>query len=379
MRKIHVFLDKVSKRFGKVEAVRNLSIEVEEGSFYTLLGPSGCGKTTTLRMIAGFYNPDQGEIYFNGKPQKGIPPNKRETSIIFQEYALFPHMNVFKNISYGLKLKHLNKKEIQMKVEEILELVGLQGLEKRFPHELSGGQQQRVALSRSLIIKPKILLMDEPLSNLDARLRVKIREELKQIQKQLKITTIYVTHDQSEALVLSDKIAVMVKGKAKQIGSPYNIYYEPTDSRVANFIGDTNLLKARVLEISNNELSVDIGNSILVMRKEIIRKNNLKIKKGSWIILMIRPQYMVIYTKTDGMHSLDCSIRGIVQDKSFFGMFMRYKIGLKGLKETIIVDDYYFHSHKDETIQNEVLIGFKSSDVYIFPSDDNSEPLLRSK
>ena len=238
-----VRLDHISKIYqdpktGKnFYAVKDTSLTIEPGSFVTLLGPSGCGKTTTLRMIAGFESPDAGEIYLGGEPINELTPNKRDTAMVFQSYALLPHYNVFDNVAYGLKLRHLPKEEIREKVMRILDLVELTGMEGRMTNQLSGGQQQRVALARALVVEPGVLLFDEPLSNLDAKLRVSMRTEIRRIQQEVGITAIYVTHDQSEAMALSDQIIIMNKGVVAQIGTPQEIYFHPVSEFVADFIG----------------------------------------------------------------------------------------------------------------------------------------------
>ena len=227
-------------------AVKDTSLTIEPGSFVTLLGPSGCGKTTTLRMIAGFESPDEGEIYLGDEPINELTPNKRDTAMVFQSYALLPHYNVFDNVAYGLKLRKVPKEEIQERVMRILELVELSGMEARMTNQLSGGQQQRVALARALVIEPSVLLFDEPLSNLDAKLRVSMRTEIRRIQQEVGITAIYVTHDQSEAMALSDNIIIMNKGVVAQMGTPQEIYYHPVDEFVADFIGEANFLRGKM-------------------------------------------------------------------------------------------------------------------------------------
>ena len=230
----------LSFSYGKTKIIDDFSLSVEEKSFATLLGPSGCGKTTLLRLASGFMEPDSGDILVNGKSQKGIAPNRRNIAYVVQDYALFPHMTVEKNILYGLKLHSDEKELMSYKLEQKLRLLGLVGLEKRYPHELSGGQQQRVALARSLVLEPEILLMDEPLSSLDAKLRSQLREELKELQQNVGITTIYVTHDQEEAMGLSDNIAVMDHGKLLQQGTGPELYYRPRTKQVADFTGSAN-------------------------------------------------------------------------------------------------------------------------------------------
>lgn len=228
-------------------AVHDVSLTIEPGSFATLLGPSGCGKTTILRMIAGFESPDEGEVYLGGEPINALTPNKRDTAMVFQSYALLPHYNVFDNVAYGLKIRKLDKATIHKKVMDILDLVELSGMENRMTNQLSGGQQQRVALARALVVEPGVLLFDEPLSNLDAKLRVNMRTEIRKIQQKTGITAIYVTHDQSEAMSLSDNIIVMQKGVVAQMGSPQKIYYEPVNEFVADFIGEANFLDGKLL------------------------------------------------------------------------------------------------------------------------------------
>ena len=243
-------------------AVKDNSLVIEPGEFVTLLGPSGCGKTTTLRMIAGFESPDEGEIYLGDEAINALTPNKRDTAMVFQSYALLPHYNVFDNVAYGLKLRHVPKEEIRERVMKILDLVELTGMEARMTNQLSGGQQQRVALARALVIEPSVLLFDEPLSNLDAKLRVTMRTEIRRIQQEVGITAIYVTHDQSEAMALSDRIIIMRSGVVEQIGSPQEIYYHPVNEFVADFIGEANFLKGRLEALSDNRAQLNVSGHI---------------------------------------------------------------------------------------------------------------------
>lgn len=232
----------VSKQLGTHLAVDTVTLDVRPGEFFTLLGPSGCGKTTLLRLLAGFLAPDRGEIYFDGRPVSPVPPHKRNTGMVFQNYAVFPHMSVFENVAYGLRARRVPPDDLKRLVAEALDLVQMADLGHRGPAELSGGQQQRVALARAMVIRPGLLLMDEPLSNLDARLRTEMRGEIRRLQKQTGITTIYVTHDQEEALAVSDRIAVMEQGKIRQVGDPETIYTHPANRFVASFIGQTNFI-----------------------------------------------------------------------------------------------------------------------------------------
>lgn len=249
-------VENLVKTFGSTKAVANLDIAIQKGDMVALLGPSGCGKTTLLRMIAGFEIPDSGQIYLNGSVINDMPPQKRRIGVVFQDYAIFPTMTVFDNIAYGLKIKKLPKEEIFKDVMEYLGLVGLVGYEKRMPSQLSGGQQQRVALARALITKPEVLLLDEPLSNLDAALRLRIRKEIRKIQQALGITAIFVTHDQEEALSIADKIFVMRHGEVMQAGSPADIYSNPANDFVADFIGKSNILYGKVISKDTKTLKV---------------------------------------------------------------------------------------------------------------------------
>ena len=253
-----VELKDISVVFDGEQILDGLNLEIRDKEFITLLGPSGCGKTTTLRLIAGFLEPDSGVIVFGGKNINGVPAYKRQVNTIFQRYALFPHLNVYENIAFGLRIKKLSEKEIEEKVNEMLELVGLKGLENRSVTTLSGGQQQRVAIARAIANRPRVLLLDEPLAALDLKLRKEMQKELKKIQQQLGITFVFVTHDQEEALTMSDRVVVMAGGKIQQIGTPQDIYNEPTNAFVADFIGDSNIIDGiMVKDLLVNFLGVD--------------------------------------------------------------------------------------------------------------------------
>ncbi|TMJ26792.1 MAG: ABC transporter ATP-binding protein, partial [Alphaproteobacteria bacterium] len=256
---IAVELEGVSKHFGKITAVNQISLQVRRGELVTLLGPSGCGKTTLLNLIAGFLDPDAGEIAIDGRRITDVPAYRREIGIMFQSYALFPHMSVAANVAYGLKMRRIPRPEITRRVAQALALIKLEGLEDRKPRQLSGGQQQRVALARALVIRPRVLLLDEPFSALDRNLRASMQVELKEIVRKLEVTTIFVTHDQSEALSLSDRIAVIAQGRIHQLGSPQEIYRRPIDRFVASFIGDANVLRGRLVGIDGATAAVALG------------------------------------------------------------------------------------------------------------------------
>jgi ABC-type Fe3+/spermidine/putrescine transport system ATPase subunit len=252
----HLRLSHITKRFGETTAVDDVSLDIPKGAFATLLGPSGCGKTTTLRMIAGFYDPDQGDIWLGARRLNDLAPNRRGTAMVFQDYALFPHMTVRGNVSYGLRVLRVKRDDLRSRVDETLAFVGLARHADRYPSQLSGGQQQRVALARALVIRPQVLLLDEPLSNLDAKLREQLRWELRALQRRLGMTFVYVTHDQEEALSMSDWIAVMNEGRVEQAGAPAEVYYRPRTRFVAGFVGSVNLVPAEVLGLKGGPLCI---------------------------------------------------------------------------------------------------------------------------
>jgi len=315
----------LTKRFGEVVAVDRVSLEIEHGEFFTLLGPSGCGKTTFLRCIAGLELPDEGRVYFDGEDVTDVPPHRRDTGMVFQNYALWPHMNVFDNIAYGLKIRGLPKNEIRKRVEWALELVKLKGLEKRTPHQLSGGQQQRVALARAIVINPKVLLFDEPLSNLDAKLRLEMRAELRRLQKELGITTIYVTHDQEEAMSISDRLAIMKDGRIMQVGTPREVYDRPANFFVADFIGQSTFIEGTVVgEVSSPVYEVDT--SVGRMRA-VPSLPDASFSPGERVILAIRPENF----------SLEClggdnSMKVVVHHVAFLGKHLRVHGESDGVK-----------------------------------------------
>lgn len=280
----------VTKRYGKVTAVDHLSLIVRDQEMISLLGPSGCGKTTTLRCVAGFVIPDAGKIFIGEQEVTNIPAEKRDIGFVFQNFALWPHMSVYENIAFGLRLRRIPKGQIKERVKEALALVRMTGLEDRFPRQLSGGQQQRVALARALVLRPRVLLLDEPLSNLDAKLREEMRFEIRELQRQLKITAIYVTHDQAEALVLSDRIAILNHGKIEQIGTPEEVYQRPISRFVASFIGLCTFLDAQVVALSSNGaiLRTEDGLEIKTLEQGL--------SPGQRVTLAVRPESITILT-----------------------------------------------------------------------------------
>lgn len=287
---IEVVLDQVSKKFGKVNGVTDVDIRIQPGEFFTFLGPSGCGKTTTLRMIAGFYYPSEGRILFGNQDVTNVPPNKRNIGMVFQNYALFPHLTVFENIAFGLQVRKCPKSEIIQRVERAQKQVHLEGYGSRRIDQLSGGQQQRVALARALVIEPQILLLDEPLSNLDAKLREETRLEIKRLQVELGITTIYVTHDQAEAMAMSDRIMVMKGGVVQQIGHPEEIYNRPVNRFVASFIGESNLWEGTLERVEGNEAVVRFAPDLCLRGLVKQASPACKFELGAPITVSIRPE-----------------------------------------------------------------------------------------
>jgi spermidine/putrescine ABC transporter ATP-binding subunit len=318
---VRVKLENVYKRFGSVVAVDNVCLDILEGEFFTILGPSGCGKTTTLRIIAGLERVDSGRVLFDDVDVTNTPPYLRGTGMVFQNYALWPHMTVFDNVAFGLKIRKVGKDEIRRRVKEVLELVKLSGLEDRYPHQLSGGQQQRVALARALVIEPKVLLLDEPLSNLDAKLRVEMRGELKSLQRRLKITTIYVTHDQDEALTLSDRIAIMNNGRILQVSTPIDIYNKPRDLFVASFIGRCTVLIGVVQNRSDGYLEVKCDDMVLW---GVPAYEDLNISVGSRVACILRPESFKLEASAS-----DNVFDGYVKHVSFYGSRNEVRVAVK--------------------------------------------------
>jgi len=315
-------LKDLTKRFDNLAAVDHVSLDVAEGEFVTLLGPSGCGKTTTLRTIAGFYQPDEGEVRFNDRLMNNVPPARRNTAMCFQSYALFPHMDVWDNIAFGLKMRKIPSAEQKKRVGEALDMLSLTGMDKRKPGQLSGGQQQRVALARAIVTQPDILLFDEPLSNLDAKLRVQVRVEIKEMQKRLGITSIYVTHDQDEALAISDRIVVMNKGEIEQVGDPQAIYLHPKTSFVAGFIGLANILQGTVAARDGERVELETSFGRL---RALAGGSQAKV--GDIVKFSFRPENLNLYKEGDTNR-----IEGTILHAIFMGDATDLFVDVKGAR-----------------------------------------------
>ncbi len=324
MENVLLRLENISVKFDEDQILNDINLEIKDKEFVTLLGPSGCGKTTTLRIIGGFVNPDTGSVYFNGVKMNDIPPYKRPVNTIFQKYALFPHLNVFENVAFGLRILKKPEKEIKQTVGEMLSLVNLSGFSARNVSSLSGGQQQRVAIARALAVRPKILLLDEPLGALDLKLRKDMQVELKNIQQQLDITFIYVTHDQEEALSMSDTIVVMDNGCIQQIGSPLDIYNEPHNAFVADFIGESNILDA----VMKEDYKVSFAG-------HIFKCLDLGFAEGEPVDAVVRPEDLEVVEPDKGMLS------GVVTSVTFRGVHFEIIVDIRGFKWMIQTTDYY--------------------------------------
>lgn len=318
----------LEKSFDGNKVLRGIDLDVQPGEFVTLLGPSGCGKTTTLRIIAGLLDPDAGSVMLDGKDITHLAPEKRDVNTVFQNYALFPHMNVEKNISYGLRIKGMKKPEWQQKVEEMLKLVQLEGFEKRMPAQLSGGQRQRVAIARAVVLNPRLLLLDEPLGALDLKLRQQMQQELKDIQKRLGIAFVYITHDQEEALNMSDRIAIMREGQFEQIGSPEEIYERPATRFAAGFIGQTNLIEMKVDSASAGSLVLDYEGV-----KVPARKADFDAKPGETVALSLRTERISFARQPAGT----CALPGVLKSRHYAGGSMRAIIRLDSGREVLVL------------------------------------------
>jgi iron(III) transport system ATP-binding protein len=314
----------VKKDFGGVPALRGIDLTVEHGELLAVLGPSGCGKSTTMQLLAGFLAPDSGEVWADDRllssPRGVVPPERRRMSLVFQSYAVWPHMTVFENIAFGLQMRKLAEGQIRERVQRMLDVVNLGGFERRYPHELSGGQQQRVALARALVVEPETLLLDEPLSNLDANLREQMRFEIRRIHERIKVATIYVTHDQAEAMVIADRIAVMNKGVIEQIGTPHEMYEHPHSRFVASFMGGANCLRANVLEPG----LVRCGEA------RVRAAESEGFRPGDEVVLCIRPHAVRVHRLGNGIERGENRLSGRLLQQVYLGDFQDLRIGLGG-------------------------------------------------
>jgi len=331
-------LERVSKSFTRegqsaFAAVRDVSLTVEPGELVTLLGPSGCGKTTTLRVVAGFEQPDEGRVYVGEQDVTDLMVYRRSIGFVFQSYALFPHLTIFDNVAYGLRVRRLPAATIRARVGQVLELVGLPGYERRFPNQLSGGEQQRVAVARAVVVEPQLLLFDEPLSNLDAKLRVQMRAELSRLQRQLAITTVYVTHDQEEAMAISDRIAVMREGVIAQVGTAEELYRTPRSAFVAQFIGRVNLVESRVLGATGGRVAVDLwGASLSVATDDAYAP-------GQRLFLVLRPESLTLVPESAKATEGEVVIPGVVRSRMYLGEKVEYAVEVAGtLLEALTYD-----------------------------------------
>ncbi|SER55478.1 ABC transporter ATP-binding protein [Rhizobium sp. NFR03] len=345
-------LTHIRKSFGQTQVVHDFDMSIEKGEFVSFLGPSGCGKTTVLRMIAGFETPSSGTIVMNGRNQNELKPNQRNIGMVFQAYALFPNMTVRDNVAFGLKVAGAPKADIDSRVKEMLALIHLEHLADRYPYQMSGGQQQRVALARALAPKPQVLLLDEPLSALDAKIRVSLREEIRMIQQQLGITTVFVTHDQEEALSISDRIVIMNAGRADQIGTPFEIYNRPATRFVASFVGTLNLIDAKVIDPAANRIA--IGDQSITLREPLGA-----VKAGDTVSLALRPEAGSIAPDAKG----DTALTGTVIATNFLGSVIRTR--MKIADSVISFDMFNNPGLKPPAIGDTVTLRFTAGDLLI--------------
>lgn len=329
-----------SKQYGNLPILSDVSLQIQNGEFITVLGPSGCGKTTTLRMIGGFIFPDQGSVFIRGREVTSLPPYRRNIGVVFQNYALWPHMTVFDILAFALRIRKLPREEIARRVIRSLEMVRLTGMQDRYPSELSGGQQQRVAMARALAIDPDVIILDEPLSNLDRRLREDMRIELKRLQRSLGVTMLFVTHDQEEALSMSDKVVVMQSGRIQQVADPRTVYSRPTNSFVAGFLGSANFFPAKVVEPGAEQSWVELAGGAKV------RAHGATAAAGSEVKLVIRPEWMVLQQGASSGNANEMG--GVVREVIYEGSSVRYGIALGHDPEGLV----FLQERSNETILN---------------------------
>ena len=348
-------LRNISKKFNEVTAVDSLDLDIQEGEFFSLLGPSGCGKTTLLRILAGFEYPTTGNVYIDDIDVTDQTPNLRPSNMVFQNYAIFPHINVQRNIEFGLRKEKLSKKELNLRVKESLKMVQLEGYEERFSNQLSGGQRQRVALARALVKRPKVLLLDEPLGALDKKLREEMQIELRNLQKDLGITFIFVTHDQEEAMTMSDRVAVMNEGRILQISPPKELYNKPINKFVSEFIGNINLLETSIVDQNDKDLTLEI----LGIGKQNFKKNNFNSILSENIFVALRPEDISI--KKEKIEIADINIQGIVKNVSFYGESTYYYVKVEGIRKLLMVSNFVDQVSINEN--DKCNLGFNLKDI----------------
>ncbi|MCS7462072.1 ABC transporter ATP-binding protein [Paenibacillus doosanensis] len=353
-----IVFDHVTKYFGSAKAVNDAHLTIQEGEFFTLLGPSGCGKTTLLRTIAGFYRQEEGDIYFGDRKINDVPTHQRNIGMVFQNYAVFPHMTVFDNVAYGLKARGISKKETEQRVMEALEMVQLQHLRDRVPSDMSGGQQQRIALARAIVIRPGLLLMDEPLSNLDAKLRIKMRSDIRMLQKELNITTIYVTHDQEEALAVSDRIAVMSEGRIQQIASPEDIYAYPANRFVANFIGTSNFIDGEAAGYNDKDKNASVRVLGASFELPLVKPHEGK------AVLSLRPERI----RLESAPRPGKLVEGVIESVTFLGEKVSYLVRLQG-GPVIDVQEHAVEPHHLRKVKQAVYVNLQLEKATIFDGE----------
>ena len=355
----------VSKHFGSVVAVDHLSFTIGGGEFFSLLGPSGCGKTTLLRMIAGFESPTTGEIYIDGAPMSVVPPHQRPTNMVFQNYAIFPHLNVRANLAYGLRFDQLEKTELERRIEEALEMVKLPGFGQRRSNELSGGQRQRVALARALIKRPKVLLLDEPLGALDKKLREEMQLELRALQQSVGITFIFVTHDQDEALTLSDRVAVMARGQTLQIASPKGLYNRPVSVEVAVFIGQMNFVEAEVADVHNGEAVLDTAG----LGRITVPANPELTHKGATIVVAIRPERLILSAQrnSNGLSTVQATLK----TSAYLGDRSHFYVSVEGREKPLAVAAHEVETDDGQSLEREstVWLSWPEEALLLLPAE----------
>ena len=351
----YIKLRNISKKFNEVTAVDSLDLDIREGEFFSLLGPSGCGKTTLLRILAGFEYPTSGSVFIDDSEVTNQTPNLRPSNMVFQNYAIFPHINVQRNIEFGLRKEKLNKEELNSRVKESLKMVQLEGYEERFSNQLSGGQRQRVALARALVKRPKVLLLDEPLGALDKKLREEMQIELRNLQKDLGITFIFVTHDQEEAMTMSDRVAVMNEGKILQISPPKELYNKPINKFVSEFIGNINLLESKTIDEKDKELTLEI----LGIGEYNFNKEKFNPVLSENIFVALRPED--IFIKKEKIEHADINIEGIVKNVSFYGESTYFYVKIEGIKKLLMVSNFVDQVSINEN--DKCNLGFNLEDI----------------